>query len=42
MKRNPDDLVIERLFLPIVNGMEEGNITRALNGEPVGTLIRKE
>jgi molybdenum storage protein len=54
MKRDQDDLVIERpcleilqnsevlTCLQIVNGMEEGNITRALNGEPVGTLIRKE
>lgn len=48
-----DDLVIERPCLDIlmnsevvgeiqiINGMEEGNITRALNGEHVGTIITK-
>lgn len=48
-----DDLVIERPCLEIIqnselinriqiiNGLKEGNITRALNGEHVGTIIRK-
>jgi molybdenum storage protein len=48
-----DDLVIERPCLDIlmnsevvseiqiINGMEEGNITRALNGEHVGTIITR-
>jgi molybdenum storage protein len=51
---NQDDLIIERPCLQIVqnsevihqiqiiNGMEEGNITKALKGEPVGTIIYKE
>jgi molybdenum storage protein len=54
MKRDQDDLIIERPCLEIlqdsqvigeiqiINGMEEGNITRALNGEHVGTVIYKE
>jgi molybdenum storage protein len=54
IKRDQDDLVIERPCLEIlqdsqvigeiqiINGMEEGNITRALNGEHVGTVIYKE
>jgi molybdenum storage protein len=54
MKRNYDDLIIERPCLEIlqnsevldriniINGLEEGNITRALNREPVGTVIFKE
>ena len=49
-----DDLIIERPCLEIlqnsevinqiqiINGMEEGNITQALNGEHVGTIIYKE
>lgn len=53
-ERDQDDLVIERPCLDIlinsevlheiqiINGMEEGNITRALNGEHVGTIISKE
>ena len=48
-----DDLVIERPCLEIIqnsevinriqiiNGLKEGNITRALNSEHVGTIIRK-
>jgi len=48
-----DDLIIERPCLEIlqnsevinsiqiINGLESGNITRALKGEPVGTIIRK-
>jgi molybdenum storage protein len=28
--------------IQIINGMEEGNITRALNGENVGAIIYKE
>lgn len=51
--RNQDDLVIERPCLDIIknsevvesvqiiNGMTEGNITRALDGEHVGTIIHK-
>ena len=53
-ERKLDDLVIERPCLEIlrnsqvihqiqiINGMKEGNITRALKGEPVGTLIVKD
>lgn len=26
----------------VINGLEEGNITRALNGENAGTVIYKE
>jgi molybdenum storage protein len=48
-----DDLIVERPCLEIlrnseviekiqvINGLEEGNITRALAGEHVGTIIRK-
>lgn len=48
-----DDLIIERPCLEIlrdseviekiqiVNGLEKGNITKALNGKPVGTIITK-
>ena len=32
--------VLERL--QIINGMVPGNITRALNGEHVGTIIHKQ
>jgi molybdenum storage protein len=54
MQKDQDDLIIERPCLEIlqnsevldrisiINGLEEGNITRALNGEPVGTVIYKE
>ena len=54
MERDQDDLVIERPCLEIlqnsevigqfqiINGLEEGNITRALQGEPVGTIIYKQ
>jgi len=54
MAKNQDDLVIERPCLEIlqnsevldqiqiINGLEEGNITRALQGEPVGTVIYRE
>jgi len=54
MKKDQDDLIIERPCLEIlqnsevldriniINGLEEGNITRALNGESVGTTIYKE
>jgi len=24
----------------IINGLKPGNVTKALNGEPIGTLIR--
>jgi len=52
--RGLDDLIIERPCLDIIenseviekvqviNGMEPGNITRALNGEHVGTLIYRD
>ena len=54
LDREQDDLVIERPCLEIiqnseviekvqiVNGMVEGNITRALNGEHVGTFIYRQ
>lgn len=54
LQRNLDDLIIERPCLEIlqnsqvihqiqiINGLEEGNITKALEGEPVGTIIYKE
>jgi molybdenum storage protein len=54
MKKEQDDLIIERPYLEIlqnsqainqiqiINGMEEGNITGALKGENVGTIIYKE
>jgi len=53
-QRDQDDLIIERPCLEIlqnsevisqiqiINGMEEGNITQALKGEHVGTIIYKE
>jgi molybdenum storage protein len=54
MEKDQDDLVVERPCLEIlqnsevmtgiqiVNGLEKGNITRALAGEKVGTTIYKE
>lgn len=54
LDQDQDDLVIERPCLEIIqnseviekvqiiNGMVEGNITRALNGEHVGTIIYKQ
>ena len=54
MERDLPDLAVERPCLEIlqqsevldriqiVNGMEEGQITRALDGEPVGTVIHRE
>ena len=54
IERDLDDLVIERPCLEIlqnsevlekihiINGLEPGNITRALNDETVGTVIYKE
>jgi molybdenum storage protein len=53
LKRNLDDLIIERPCLDIlqnsevlnhiqiINGLEKGNLTKALNGKPVGTIIYK-
>jgi molybdenum storage protein len=53
MEKDQDDLVIERPCLEIIknsevieqvqviNGLKEGNITKALAGEHVGTIIRK-
>ncbi len=52
-KKNLDDLIIERPCLDIlknsevidsiqiINGLEEGNITKALEGKHVGTIIKK-
>ncbi len=54
IERNLDDLIVERVVieylrharfcheLQIVNGLKPGNITRALAGEDVGTIITKE
>ncbi len=54
MKKNLDDLILERPCLEIlqnsevldkvfiVNGLKKGNITRALNGENAGTIVYKE
>ena len=54
MEKDQDDLIIERPCLEIlqnsqvvhqiqiINGLEEGNITQALRGENVGTIIYKE
>ena len=54
LKRGLDDLIIERPCLEIlqnsevidkiriINGLEDGNITRALRGEPVGTTIYRQ
>jgi molybdenum storage protein len=54
MQKDQDDLIIERPCLEIlqnsevvnkiwiVNGLERGNITRALAGENPGTIIYKE
>jgi molybdenum storage protein len=54
LDQDQDDLVIERPCLEIIqnseviekvqiiNGLVEGNITRALNGEHVGTIIYKQ
>ena len=54
LKKNLDDLIVERPCLEIlqhsevldkiqiINGMEQGNITRALNGDHVGTIIHKD
>jgi molybdenum storage protein len=54
IERGLDDLILERPCLEIlrnsqvldsvriVNGLERGNLTRALAGEPVGTVIRKD
>lgn len=53
LSRNFDDLIIERPCLEIlqasevidkiqiINGLEDGNLTKALAGEPVGTMIYK-
>ena len=54
LARDQDDLVLERPCLEIIqnsevidnvqviNGMIPGNITKALNGEHVGTIIYKQ
>jgi molybdenum storage protein len=53
LSKNLDDLIIERPCLDIlqasevidkiqiINGLEEGNLTKALEGEPIGTMIYK-
>ena len=53
LKKDLDDLIIERPCLDIllnsevidriqiINGLEKGNLTKALNGKPVGTMIYK-
>jgi molybdenum storage protein len=53
LKKDLDDLIIERPCLEIlqssevidkiqiINGLEKGNLTKALNGKPVGTIIYK-
>ena len=50
-ERDFGDVVIERTVLQlmksaksrrsvqVINGLKKGNLTRALNGEPVGTII---
>lgn len=54
IKRDLNDLILERPCLEIlknsevltqiqiINGLEEGNITKALQGEPVGTIISRD
>jgi molybdenum storage protein len=54
LSRDLDDLIIERPCLEIlqssevidkiqiINGLEEGNLTKALRGENVGTIIYKK
>jgi molybdenum storage protein len=54
LEKDFDDLIIERPCLEIlqnsevidkiqvINGLEEGNLTKALKGEPVGTIIHKK
>ncbi len=54
IEKDQDDLIIERPCLEIlqnsevlesiiiINGLEAGNITRALNGDRIGTVIYKE
>ena len=51
LERDLDDLVVEHIVLEnmlkarnarsiqVINGMVKGNLTRALNGEHVGTII---
>ena len=51
IERDLDDVVVERAVIEmmmsakngrqiqIINGMEKGNLTKALNGEHVGTII---
>jgi len=53
IQKNLDDLIIERPCLEIlqnsqviariqiINGLQEGNITKALHGEPIGTILYK-
>ena len=52
LENGQDDLIVERTVLEylerarsvkeirIINGLKPGNVTKALSGEPVGTLIR--
>ena len=32
----------QRTSIQIINGLKPGNLTRALNGEPIGTIISKD
>jgi molybdenum storage protein len=53
LSKDLDDLILERPCLEIlqksevinkiqiINGLEKGNLTKALNGKPVGTIIYK-
>jgi len=53
LARDLDDLIIERPCLEIlqnsevirtiqiINGLEKGNLAKALSGKPVGTLIHR-
>ena len=54
LKRDFDDLIVERAVLEVmmnarqmkeiqfVNGLKRGQLTAALNGEPVGTTIYRD
>jgi molybdenum storage protein len=54
MERNLDDLVVERVVVEylsrarythevqIINGLTPGNLTRALAGEDIGTIIFRD
>ncbi|HBK54459.1 MAG TPA: uridine kinase, partial [Syntrophomonas wolfei] len=54
LNKDLEDLVVERAVLEmlvrsqsvkeiqIINGLKEGNLSRALNGEHIGTIIYKD